>query len=403
VSPDPASKPSVDGAGGPGVASSMSGSRGRLRALLPRHALDHFDRAHAAVTVSFGGTMLGTAARTVGRVSPDPPRVMVAVEAHPQIVAAIDRVGSFALSLIGDDDSQLVRRLTSDAEIVLDGITVVRGRSGHPLLVDSLAQLECAVLDAAVVAGLHIYVADVTDACARAGASLDGIDGDLRNFVASRDDATYLEIRRAILARRLPLADDILVQDVVEQLDVDPANVTYALARLAHEGLVIRRTSDRYVVTPVDETLIVTLLHARRILMMGITDCLISELTDAEIESVLDAALATRRPAGTSDVGMENDHSVRVFQNFNEVVVGLAGNSVLLDTYQRLSVPTVMGRVLWRVDWSTLHDELSDHALEFARALAVRDRDGAIRAIRAFNDCVQDYGVGVLRSSGGRL
>lgn len=124
--PDPASEPSLDAAPGPGMASIMSGSRGRLRALLPQHALDHFDRARAAVTVSFGGTMLGTAARTVGRVSPDPPRVMVAVEAHPRIVAAIDRVGSFALNLIGDDDSQLVRRLTSDAEIVLDGITVVR-------------------------------------------------------------------------------------------------------------------------------------------------------------------------------------------------------------------------------------------------------------------------------------
>lgn len=225
----------------------------------------------------------------------------------------------------------------------------------------------------------------------------------MRSLVASRDDATYQEMRRAILERAFPLEEEIRVEDVVAQLGVERANVTYALARLAHEGLVRRRTSDSYTLTPVDEGLIRTLLHARRILMIGITHCLIDELTDDEIGSVVDAAEATRRPAGTSDVGMENDRSVTVFRTFNEVVVGLAGNTVLLDTYRRLSVPTVMGRVLWRLEWSTLHDSLSERALEFAGALAARDRDRAVAAIRSFNDCVHEYAVGVLESTGGRL
>jgi DNA-binding GntR family transcriptional regulator len=380
----------------------LPGSRGRLRDLLPQHALDHFDRARAALTVAYGGTMLGTLARTVGRVSADPPRVMVALEAHPQIVRAVEQVGSFALNLIDESEDRL-DRLTGDAAIELDGMTVIRGTSGHPLLSDSVAQLECSVHDAVSAGGLRIYVADVTDACARGGASLAGIDGDLRNFVASRDDATYHELRRAILERRFPLEDDIRVQDVVAQLEVTLANVTYALSRLAHEGLVMRRTSERFVVTPVDESLIVTLLHARRILMRGITDCLVTQLTEAEIASVLEAALETRRPAGTSDVGMENDRSVRVFQTFNELVVGLAGNSVLLDTYRRLSVPTVMGRILWRVEWSTLHDALSECAIEFAHGLALRDRERAIAAIERFNDCVHEYAVHSLRSHGGRV
>lgn len=380
----------------------LPGSRARLRALLPAHALDHFDRARAAITVAFGGTLLGTVARTVGRLSSDPPLVIVTLDAHPLITEAIDQVGSFALNLIAFDEDRL-DGLGPERETVLDGLPVVRGASGHPLLGDSLAQLECSVHDAVSVGAHRVYTADVTDAFARGGASLAAIDGDLRNFVASRDDATYHELRRAILERRFPLEEDILVPEVCAQLEVTAANVRYALSRLAHEGLVTRHTSERYAVVPVDERLIVTLLHARRILMMGITDCLVDELTDREIESVLEAALQTRRPAGTNDVGMENDASVRVFQNFNEVVVGLAGNSVLLDTYRRLSVPTVMGRILWQVEWSTLHDALSERAIEFAHGLTLRDRQRAIAAIRSFNDCVHEYAVHALRSRGGQL
>ncbi len=367
-------------------------------------ALDHLGRAEAIATVTFGGTMLGTVARTVATVSHEPPRVMVALEAGGQTVEGIDSVGSFALNLTDGLSDVVLDAFSTGRDGPLVGLAVSRGSAtGQPLLGEVAAQLECVTHDVSDVAGLRIYVADVVEARARTGASLRTLDPGVRSLVASRDDATYQEMRRAILERSFPLEDDIRVEEVVARLGVDRSNVTYALARLAHEGLVTRRTSDAYLLTPVDEGLIRTLLHARRILMIGVTHCLIEELTDDEIGAVVDAAEATRRPAGTRDVGMENDRSVTVFRTFNEVVVGLAGNAVLLDTYRRLSVPTVMGRVLWRLDWSTLHDGLSEQALEFAGALAARDRDRATAAIREFNDRVHDYAVGVLESTGGRL
>jgi 4-nitrophenol 2-monooxygenase / 4-nitrocatechol 4-monooxygenase, reductase component len=376
--------------------------RGRLQESMPRQALGQLESGPAAATVAFGGTMIGVGVRSMTTVAVDPPRVLVALDAGSQVAEGIEIVGTFALNIF-DEGTTATPAIAPGVEFGLDAMIVTRGVAGNPLIEDSVAQLECAVQSCSSVGNLRVFLADVTDVRARAGARLDLVDGKLRNFVASRDDATYRELRRAILERQMPLEADLLVSEIVEQLEVERANVTYALTRLTHERLVIRRTSERYSITPVDETLIASMLRARRILMVGITDCLISDLTDAEIASVVRAAEATRRPPGASDVGMENESSVSVFRTFNELIVTLAGSPTLLDTYRGLSVPTVMGRVLWRLDWSTLHDVLSERALEFADALAARDREAAAVAIRNFNDCVYEYAVGVLRSTGGQL
>ncbi len=381
----------------------LPASRGRLREDLPRQALAQLEHGRAAVTISFGGTMLGAGVRSMSAVSVEPPRVLVALDDGSQVAEGIAATGTFALNILDETSVAAGVGLAPGVESPLDGMTLIGGIGGSPLLADSAAQLECALQASSELSGLRVFVADVTDVRARAGGRLDDVDGELRSFVASRDDATYRELRLAILERQIPLQDDLWVERIVEQLGVDRANVIYALTRLTHERLVRRVSAERYAITPVDEQLIASMLHARRILMVGITDSLVSVLTEAEIQRVVVAAEATRRPEGASDVGMENDHSVGVFRAFNELLVGLAGSSVLLETYRGLSVPTVMGRVLWRLEWSTLHDLLSERAVEFAAALASRDREAAVAAIRSYNDCVHEYAVRALRSTGGRL
>ena len=304
------------------------------------------------------------------------------IEAHERLVSALAEVGSFALNLIDEDSSRTGPPLRPESETSLDGMTVVRGASGHPLLGDSVAQLECAVHESGSIGELRAYLADITDACARAGASLDSIGGDLRNFVASRDDATYQEIRNAIMDRRFPVDREVVVAELIEQLGVERANVIYGLTRLIHEGLVTRRDAERYIADPRRRG-----PYRHLATRSSHPDDRHHQNPHHRADRRRDRHRSSkpprrrRRPPGTIDIGMENDRSVRVFQDFNELVVGLSGNSVLLDTYRRLSVPTVMGRVLWRLDWSTLHDELSEHALAFARGIAARDRDRAILAV----------------------
>ncbi|HET6509066.1 MAG TPA: flavin reductase [Baekduia sp.] len=379
-------------------------SRESLHESVAHDALVHLGRTDAAVTVAFGGTLIGRLARTVSTISHDPPRLLVALDGEGRTAEGLDAVGAFAVNLLDGPADAMTRRFAGNGDVGLEWFSVARGSSsGTPLLREAAAQLECVVQDACTVGDVRVYVAGVVDVRARTGASLRALDDGLRSLVASRDDETYHALRKLVLAREIPLDNELLVEDVVEHLGVERANVTYALARLTHEGLVTRQSSERYLITPVDEHLLVTLLHARRTLLMGVTDALIDELTDEEIATVVEAAEATRRPKGTTDFGLENDRSAQIFRAFNEVIVGLSGNSVLLDEYRRLSVPTVMGRILWRMDWSTLHDRLSEHAIEFATALAARDRADAIRAIRAFNDSVHKYAVGVLEATGGRL
>jgi DNA-binding GntR family transcriptional regulator len=377
----------------------LFGARDTLRAALPDLVLASLESGPAIVTLTLGGKSFAapvTSVSVVGRTS----TLLLAVAEDEPLAAVVGEVTALGLNLLGGDEF-LLRQLREAPD--LDGIRVVAGDSGVPLLVDSAAQIEGLLVDAMRLAGQLVCAVEVATVHSSPDRMNGGRRGHTASLEAARDESVYVALRDALLGRDLPLGDVVDIDEVADRLNVRSVHVGYALARLAQDGLVVRGADGRYAVTPVDEALVTSVLHARRILMTGIAECLVHELTDSEVAQIREAAERTRRPPGTRNIGVENGDSVRVFKDFNETVVRLSGNEVLSETYARLSVPTVMGHVVWQLDWSHLHDLLSAAALTFADAIEARDRRCAVLAVRDFNTLVEDYMVGVIRQRGGRL
>jgi flavin reductase (DIM6/NTAB) family NADH-FMN oxidoreductase RutF len=121
------------------------------------------------VTSIDGARMNGQICNTLFQVTSDPPRIAIGINHVNLTHEFIERSGVFAASILGRDDQRIVRRFGYRSGRDFDklkGVPVRIGKTGCPILEESIGYIECRVLpDKTIDAGTHsIFVGEVIGA-----------------------------------------------------------------------------------------------------------------------------------------------------------------------------------------------------------------------------------------------
>jgi flavin reductase (DIM6/NTAB) family NADH-FMN oxidoreductase RutF len=103
---------------------------------------------------------------TVFQITSDPPRLAIGINHKNLTHEFIEASGAFAVSILGRSDHRIVRRFGYRSGRDFDkfkGVAVRRGRTGCPVLEESISYLECTLVkDRKLDAGTHsIFVGDI--------------------------------------------------------------------------------------------------------------------------------------------------------------------------------------------------------------------------------------------------
>jgi flavin reductase (DIM6/NTAB) family NADH-FMN oxidoreductase RutF len=135
-------------------------------------ALHLFSYGLYAVGVRDGEDRNAFTANWVAQVSSDPPRVAVAVENDGRSADMIRRSGVFSVCVYGADQRKMAARLARPAARAPDKLTeyehVDGAVTGAPVLVDSLACVECRVEEARELGDHVLFIGHVVGGEVRA-------------------------------------------------------------------------------------------------------------------------------------------------------------------------------------------------------------------------------------------
>lgn len=101
-----------------------------------------------------GGDPIGMTASSVASVSLDPPLVLVSVDRHHDMHAALEAAPHFVLNVLAADQESLSRRFAADAPNRFGGVGFRENKQGIAVLDGVLAHIECEK-QAAVPGGDH--------------------------------------------------------------------------------------------------------------------------------------------------------------------------------------------------------------------------------------------------------
>lgn len=119
------------------------------------------------LTAIEAGQSLAMMASWVQQVSFDPPAVCVAIAKERPVRTIVEQTARFALSVIGEHDMPLMKKYARGIPHGIDpfeGVNVKRSSAGMPYLADSLAYLDCQLLEVATLQGDHdLFIARVVE------------------------------------------------------------------------------------------------------------------------------------------------------------------------------------------------------------------------------------------------
>jgi flavin reductase ActVB len=132
-----------------------------------RRVLSHFASGVTILTTREGnGRPVGLTASAFTSVSLDPPLVLACVDLKARCHDAFGAAERFAVNVLGVDQEPLSQRFASaGVDDKFDGLVLVSGALGLPLLEGALAHIECAKV-AAYPAGDHTILLGRVDAAA---------------------------------------------------------------------------------------------------------------------------------------------------------------------------------------------------------------------------------------------
>jgi flavin reductase (DIM6/NTAB) family NADH-FMN oxidoreductase RutF len=147
-----------------------------------REALKKFASGVTVVTTAHGGEMHGLTASSFASVSLDPPLVLVVLNTASRTHELLKHSGSFAVSVLGNDHADIARAFAEKGTKPFDSVPHRLTDEGIPILVESIAWLECDV-ESAFPGGTHEIVVGRVRSCeARAGTPLIYFERDYRSL-----------------------------------------------------------------------------------------------------------------------------------------------------------------------------------------------------------------------------
>jgi flavin reductase (DIM6/NTAB) family NADH-FMN oxidoreductase RutF/DNA-binding GntR family transcriptional regulator len=365
-----------------------------------RDVIGYFASGVTVITTCHDDRDYGTTASAVTSLSLEPPMLLACLNRTSETGHAVEAVGRFAVNILSDSQGALAARFAGKGPDKFAGVDRARGAGGLPLLTESLARLECDVVERAS-GGTHvIFVAEVTAASASRGTPLAYFRGGFGRFVDFREDPAYHALRRMVLDRSLPVGAPLRIADAAERLGIDLPAAVHAVSRLVQDGLVRLEGATQYSVRPVDERVMTEALRARLALELGAVNLVVEDLSEHQIETITAAAEAAV-PTTPATPEQLNTYAAAI-RGWHETLMRLAGNEPLFEAYERLNVPAVLARAVWKTDWSSLHARLAKGRLRIAAALAARDRAAVCAALVDYTEETRRGTAEVMHASGGR-
>ncbi|MGH9838144.1 MAG: GntR family transcriptional regulator [Blastocatellia bacterium] len=198
------------------------------------------------------------------------------------------------------------------------------------------------------------------------------------DFVINRvtlSDQIYDYLRGEILTGRVAPGHRLDLGELVERLKVSKMPVKEAIGRLATEGLLEVQAQRGTFVSRVDPRDLAETFEVRRALEMLAGELAAARVKKADIER-LRALIA--RMEKSDEAGQ---HLALNFE-FHGLIVELADNRKLIETYHRLRVPIQVAGIHYRSEnWvERIAQEQREHR-SIVRALEQRDAEAVARAI----------------------
>jgi DNA-binding GntR family transcriptional regulator/flavin reductase (DIM6/NTAB) family NADH-FMN oxidoreductase RutF len=352
-----------------------------------RQVIGHFASGVTVLTTRDQDTNYGLTASAVTSLTLDPPMLLACVNLNTGTQTAISRSRVFAVNILSEDQGELALKFGRPQADKFQGVDFFYGQSGAPLLTGALAHIECRVA-ADVVAGTHkVFLSEVEYAEAHLGAPLTYFRGKFGRFELVQDEAAYHEIREHVLSRNLALGDTLGPVELASKFNAAQSSVSYALTRLATEGLVSRDLVKGYVVTPLDVKTADDTFDARCAIEVAVADQTVGRLTPAELAELRQRMEATV-PWVANNRWVDLERYTEANTAFHEYLVSLAKNNALLDAYRRLSVEGIMWRILARTasEFDQASDELTADHRRIVEAYEAGDVARAKQALIHHND-----------------
>jgi flavin reductase (DIM6/NTAB) family NADH-FMN oxidoreductase RutF/DNA-binding GntR family transcriptional regulator len=365
-----------------------------------RDVISHFATGVTVITAVDGGERFGSTASAVSSLSLDPPMLLVCLNRESSTGACVSRAGRFAVNILGESQGELAKRFASKAPDKFAGVTATEGGSGEPLLDGALAHVECRVVEE-VSGGTHlVFLAEVERAEAGIGTPLAYYRGEFGRLELAGDERAYTAMRALVVGRQLPIGAPLDLEAIARDADVPRNGVHQGLARLVGDGIVERDGNGSFVVPPLTFDVVEDAFRGRCAAQLGAAALSVGNTSDEDLAELRRLMEATK-PRRADGSLMAMDEWFDANQTFHLAMIRLAGSDVLMDAYERFTVPGLMTRSLSSETGPP--DDIAEDHVRIVDSYEQGDLAAAMDAIR--NDYLRalDFNLDRLRAAGGRL
>jgi flavin reductase (DIM6/NTAB) family NADH-FMN oxidoreductase RutF/DNA-binding GntR family transcriptional regulator len=365
-----------------------------------RHVIGHFASGVTVITARAADEDFGATASAVSSLSLEPPMLLVCLNTRGSTHAAIHASRAFGVNILDEDQGIIAERFASPHGQKFEGLNVLRGESGTPLLGDALAYCECRVAED-VEAGTHrVFLANVVRAVAREGSPLTYFRGKFGRFEVEQDRVCYSELRTRILSRSISLEDSLDVGRLATEFATLPATIYHAVTKLVADGLLTRDPERGYVVKPVTPETSEQAFDARCAIELGVASSTIGKIPQERVGR-LRALMEETVPLVAEGRFVDVEAYTRHNEAFHNAIVGLADNPTLADSYARLGVSGLMVSLLR--EGSEAGQEIIDDHRAIVDAFERADLGAAVAAIIRHNENAKETNRRAIVAAGGQL
>ncbi|KMY53315.1 hypothetical protein AC623_04345 [Bacillus sp. FJAT-27231] len=150
-----------------------------------RNVISHFASGVSIITVREDDVDYGITASAVSSVSLEPAMLLVCANKSTGTCHAISKAGSFTVNILAEHQDGLAMQFARANTEKFKDVNMSYGELGNPVLHDTLAQIECRVVEE-VTGGTHsVFLAEVQKAEAASGDPLVYFKGKFGQFKQS--------------------------------------------------------------------------------------------------------------------------------------------------------------------------------------------------------------------------
>lgn len=357
-----------------------------------RDVIGRFASGVTVISTRVGDQDLGTTASAVSSLSMDPPMLLICMNRTSETGRAIAETGRFVVNILGESQADVATRFARKGPDKFDGVEIDRGLAGLPRIARALGHLECRVAETATGGTHWVFLSHVESASATEGSPLTYYRGRFGRFDDVAQEAAYRQVRRLVMDRAIAAGGVLAVDDLARDLGLERPLVEYALMKLSADGLVDRDADGHYAVRGLDARTAAEAIRTRCLIEVAVAERVVGRVDDAQL-----ADLRTHADGAVAAVAADPpdyERLRRCGRSFHEAFIGLAGNDTLLDTYLRLRIDAIWGRLLKGRHLDPTYLVAITDACAAGDAAAARRalEEHADHAVRVVEELIEDAG-----------